>query len=215
MTEQSIADDVVFVPLCGENQGWAICSDGLPRIPPGLDAGVAGAYLVELAIARSIEIQAEQVIATPRKPPADADLAAVLRQIAAERPRSVCWWIKRLAERKPHLRQLARLRARGLVSEYDQPVWGLFGKRNSRRCFAPDWGAEEGVMRRLGAELRDQPTDERTKGLLAILCAGGWTDWFIKDDAVGRRHAKRAVASHWIGPEVAHVVLTETIYVIT
>jgi len=33
MTQRSIADDVVFVPLCGEHAGWAVSSDGLPCIP--------------------------------------------------------------------------------------------------------------------------------------------------------------------------------------
>jgi hypothetical protein len=209
---RSIADDVVFVPLCGEHEGWAVCSDGLPRIPLGLDVGVAGAYVLELAIARFIEQQGDRVVIASGLP-ADADLAAVYRQIAAERPRPAGWWIERLAARKPHLRQLERLRARRLVSEYDQVTQSWFGKRTRRRCFAPDWGAEDEVMTQLHGALHGEVTDDRAVGLLAILCAGGWHDWFTHGDRQVQRRAERAARNHWIGREVSHLVQLQAIVV--
>lgn len=206
MPGRSIAEDVVFVPLCGEHEGWPVCSDGLPRAPPGLDVGVAGAYLFELAIAGSIERRADLVIATRRKPPADAHLAAVLQQIVNEQPHSAYWWIQRLADNKPHLRHLECLRARRLVGEYDQVTRGWFGKRTSRRCFAPDWGCEGLVMEQLHAVLDGECSDERTVGLLAILCVGGWHHWFTHTNLEKKRRAEVAAENHWIGREVAHVL---------
>jgi hypothetical protein len=214
MTRRSIADDVLFVPLCGEHQGWAVGSNGLPRIPLGLDVGVAGAYLLELAIHHCIEQQGDRVIATHARLPDDVDLSGVFREIAGERPRSAGWWIGRLAARQPHLRQLERLRARRLVSEYDRVTQSWFGKRTRRRCFAPDWGAEDLVMQQLHGALCGEVTDDRTVGLLAILCAGGWHHWFTHRDRQVQRRAERAARNHWIGREVSHLVQLQSMVVV-
>jgi hypothetical protein len=209
MPRPTIARDVVFVILCGEHEGWPVGSDGNPLVPPGLDGGVAGGYLLELAIARSIEVRAGKVVVLHGKPPADAGLAAILREIAAEQlPRSVGWWIERIAARKPHLRELGILRSHRLAAEYDKPVQGWFGKRTERRCFAPDWGCEAWVMEHLAGALRGDVTDERSVGLLAILCAGGW---FTTKGSETARRAEHMVRNHWIGREVSHFVSMQSV----
>jgi hypothetical protein len=212
MPRPTIARDVVFVILCGEHEGWPVDCDGNPRVPVGLDAGVAGGYLLELAITRSIEVQAGKVVALDGKPPVDADLAALLHEIAAEqRPRSVGWWIERIAARKPHLRQLQILRTYRLAAEYDKPVHGWFGKRTERRCFAPDWGSEAWIMEKLQGALTGEVTDDRIVGLLGILCAGGWHGWFTTKGAESTRRAEHMARNHWIGREVSHFVGMQTL----
>jgi hypothetical protein len=191
-------------------------SDGNPLVPVGLDGGVAGGYLLELAIARSIEVQAGKVVALHGKPPADANLAAILHQIAGERrPRSVGWWIEKIAARTPHLWELQSLRARRLAGEYDRTVQGWFGKRTERRCFAPDWGSEARIMEQLGGALRGEVTDERTVGLLAILCAGGWHGWFAKKGCETTRRAQDMARHHWIGKQVWRFVCLRSVSIIT
>jgi hypothetical protein len=216
MPRPTIARDVVFVILCGEHEGWAVGPDGNPHVPLGLDGGVAAGYLLELALGRLIEVRAGKVVALHGKPPVDVELATVLREIAAEtRPRSLAWWIRRIAARKPHLRELAILRGHQLAGEYDRTVRGWFGQRTEKRCFAPDWGTEAWIMEHLAGALKGDVTDERIVGLLAILCAGGWHGWFAKKGFETTRRAEHMARNHWIGSEVARFVSMQTFPLIT
>jgi hypothetical protein len=201
---RSIADDVVLVALCGVNEGWVINRDGLPMIPVGLDAAVAGAYLIELELSSLIERRGAEIVTTQRQSHPDVDLAALAQRIAAERrARSAWWWIKHITDRQPHLRQLERLRRLRLVAEYENLVRGVFGKRPVKYCFAPDWGSEGPVMELLTAAVRGQKSDARTVGLLALLCAADLHDWFMPEDATIKRRLEDLVRNHWIANPVA------------
>lgn len=56
MTQRSIADDVVFVSLCGEHEGWVVSSDGLPRIPPGLESHWIGREVAQVICSQTIVV---------------------------------------------------------------------------------------------------------------------------------------------------------------
>jgi hypothetical protein len=211
VTTNTIADDVVWLTTCRENIGWAIDRNGRPQVPAGMDACVAGAYLADLEIAGCIECSDKKIVVTQRAFTGDPDLAALLRRITGERPRTASWWVERLAAGAPHLRQIERLRATRALSDYDQPIQGLFGKRNSRRCFAPDWGwgYEASIMERLHAAAVGQPTDARTFALLVILRTGRFHKWF---EAKDKDDVERRIDSHWIGKSI-YTAICSQIYV--
>jgi hypothetical protein len=174
MMPLTLADAVVWLELCRAPHGWPI-RGGRVIQPAWLDPAVGAALLAELEVERAIERRDGKVAVTNQRFRGDPDLAMLLREIAGERrPRSAWWWIDRIARREPHLRQLERLRPDRLVGEYDQPTRGLFGTRNVRRCFAPDWERERWWMERLHAAVEGKPSDQKTLALLAIFCVAGW-----------------------------------------
>jgi Golgi phosphoprotein 3 (GPP34) len=167
---------------------------------------VAGAYLTELELSSLIERRGAEIVTTQRRSHPDADLASLAQRIAAEcRARSAYWWIEHIADQQPHLRQLERLRRQRLVAEYENRVRGFLGRRRVKYCFAPDWGSEALEMELLAAAVRGQKSDERTIGLLALLCAADLHQWFSPKDATIKRRLEDLVRNHWIANPVANL----------
>jgi hypothetical protein len=192
----TLADAVVWLELCRAPNGWPI-RRGRVKQPAWLDPAVGAAMLAELELERAIVQRDGAVAVTNQRFRGDPDLAVLLREIAAERrPQSASSWIDRIASREPHLRQLERLRPSRLVGEYDHLTRGLFGTRNVRHCFAPDWGSEGWWMDKLHAAVEGKPSDQKTLALLAIFCVAGWyrSEGYRKE----RDRIAKLIADSWI-----------------
>ncbi|MDH2427180.1 GPP34 family phosphoprotein [Sphaerisporangium sp. TRM90804] len=212
-----MADELLRLALCGAGDGWVVGEDGRPRVPSGLDPGLAGALLAELVIIGALRRDGECLRAVRQGPVGDAVLDAVLARVSREtRPRTATWWAIRLAGDTPHVAGLAGLRRQGGVTEYEQRVRGLLRTRTVRRCFAVENGAEEAIVRRLRAALDGERSDDRTLALLAIAHACRVDRAYFRD--LSRRALKTRVrevaGDHWAAKAVAGAINdAEVLYV--
>jgi hypothetical protein len=136
-----------------------------------LGCGLAGAVLVELAMASRVDIADGHVRVVDARPTGDPVLDDVLARIAAEKKaRKPDWWVGKLPSGIQQ-RLLDRLVERGVLSRQRHKVLGLFP---ARRYPTLDAGQEVAARARLQSVVGHgtQP-DARTAALAALLDACG------------------------------------------
>ncbi|MBT2409865.1 GPP34 family phosphoprotein [Streptomyces sp. ISL-12] len=179
---------------------------GTAAEPAKVAPAVAAAALVELALARRIDVTDDMVTvvdATPLGEPAlDAALDAV---VGRQEPGGTKDWIHRLRT-DAVARARASLIAKGLVREEKKKVLGLFPVR---RYPEADGSVEAAVRQRLDAVvLSGAAPDERTASLVALL-HGAKLHRLAFADADARRveAAMESVSQdRWSAAAVRHVV---------
>lgn len=133
-----------------------------------LNAALAGALLVELALAGSVELDGNRVRAVEGGPvPGRPVLVDALAETVAKvrRPKA---WVQRLA-RKVRPRLLADLVAAGVLTEQPHRVLGVL---STRRYPPADPDVRVGIERRLRAAVIDGGApDQRTAALAGLLHA--------------------------------------------
>jgi hypothetical protein len=115
-----------------------------------LDNGVAGAHLMDLALAGRVRLDGEVLVVADARPTGDGPLDATLSEIAEDEPRSPKEWIGRLAKAEPHKAVVASLREQGVLREERSKVLGIF---NRSRDLEADPEPEREVRARLRAAL--------------------------------------------------------------
>ncbi|MFC0029659.1 GPP34 family phosphoprotein [Micromonospora chaiyaphumensis] len=140
---------------------------------PHLDHGLAGAVLLELALARRVEVTGGRLAVTDPAPIGVPLLDQALATVAGDRPRKPKDWIGRLAKGLPDRVLDGLVHAGVLRRESDRVLWVF-----PRTRYPSPTGAEPAVEtaareRMLAALLGDGPVDARTAALLALTRAVG------------------------------------------
>lgn len=148
--------------------------DGTRRLgQPALGYGLAGALLVELALAGRIEVVGKKVTVRDPAPIGHAVLDGALARIAGDKPRKPAHWIDKLS-RKLADRVLDGLVAGGVLRRERERVLLLFPRT---RFPTPDGtrpAAEVDARARMTAAITgDDPVDPRTAALCALVKAVG------------------------------------------
>ncbi|SCE86980.1 GOLPH3/VPS74 family protein [Micromonospora mirobrigensis] len=141
---------------------------------PHLDHGLAGAVLLELALAGRVEVADGRLVTvdpTPvGHPVLDAALAEVARDGKRRKPKD---WITRLAKGLPD-RVLTGLVAAGVLRRESDKVLLVFPRTRYPSPTGAEPAAETDARRRMGdALLADGPVDARTAALLGLVKAVG------------------------------------------
>ena len=147
----------------------------LPAAGIGLDYGLAGAIVMELALQGRLQVDGERVTATGSATD-DPLLDDALRTIAATPGKTLSHWVRHLPGEMNGLRQrlLDRLVARGTLTRRDQRVLLLF-----HRNVYPERDArvEHDIRARLdGVLLRGESSDAATACLIHLAAACRVTD---------------------------------------
>ncbi|GAA4894843.1 Golgi phosphoprotein 3 GPP34 [Stackebrandtia albiflava] len=90
-----------------------------------LELGLAGALLLELAVAERIDVVDKRVTVVDSTPTGDPLLDDALARIGADRPRKAQFWVQKLSKRIVAT-VLDRLVARGTLRHHPDRVLGLF-----------------------------------------------------------------------------------------
>jgi hypothetical protein len=134
-----------------------------------LESALGGAVLAELALKGRLDFEGTTVHVTDPAPVGDDELDAVLARIAGERKeRKPEWWVGKLRSSKLRGRLLTRLAARGVLSEQQTKVFGLFP---TRRYPELDPGPEQELRQRIESVLAGAEPDEHLAIVVAILHA--------------------------------------------
>ena len=134
-----------------------------------LDNGVAGAHLMELALAERVRLEDDVLVVADGRPIGDGPLDATLSEIAGDEPHSPKDWIARLAKAEPHKAVVASLREQGVLREERSKVLGIF---NRSRDLEADPQPEREVRARLRAALVEGGAlDARTASLASLVSA--------------------------------------------
>ncbi|GGO13217.1 hypothetical protein GCM10010116_26630 [Microbispora rosea subsp. aerata] len=134
-----------------------------------LDCALAGALLAELAVRGRVDLDGAKVVPVDRTPMGDEELDTTLTRIAEEpRPRKAEWWVGKLRAGKLRKRLLTRLAARGVLSEQEGKILGIFP---TTRYPELDPSPEQGVRERVRNVLAGAEPDEHTAVLIAVLHA--------------------------------------------
>lgn len=137
----------------------------------GLDFGLAGAVIAELAARGCLHLDGKKVTAADAGAANDALLADALGAIAAKPGKKVDWWVHRMSGAVGGLRKrvLSALIAQGTLERRDRRIlfvfhYDVFPERNQR--------VERDIRRELDAVLvqGNQP-DERTRWLIQLASA--------------------------------------------
>ncbi|MFF3670909.1 GOLPH3/VPS74 family protein [Microtetraspora malaysiensis] len=163
-----------------------------------LDAAVAGAVLAELAVNNRIDLDGKAVVAKDAAPLDDAELDAALARIAGEtRRRKPEWWVGKLDSRKLRGRLLSRLAERGILSEEQTKVLGIFP---STRYPELDPAPERELRQRVQSVFDGATPDERTGVLIAVLHAAKLDRKAFPD--APRQRIKEIAEGEWAGAAV-------------
>ncbi|MFU8875349.1 GOLPH3/VPS74 family protein [Micromonospora sp. SL4-19] len=141
---------------------------------PALDHGLAGAVLVELALAQRVDLADDRLVVRDPAPTGQPLLDTALATIGADRRRrSPKDWIPRLAKGLPD-QVLAGLVAAGVLRREEDRVLGVFPRTRYPSPNAAEPPAEAAARQRMTAALMsDGAVDARTAGLLALTRAVG------------------------------------------
>jgi hypothetical protein len=143
---------------------------GRDRSDWGLDAGLAGALLIELADSGHLTQDADHLVPTGAGPaPGGLPGEALAAVAASERPRSAGHWVHRLPRTlEPLRRRVAEgLVARGILREEHARALGVIPVT---RFPIREPAVEAALVARLrGVLLEDRPPDARTAQLVALL----------------------------------------------
>ncbi|MGN9811939.1 GOLPH3/VPS74 family protein [Micromonospora sp. BQ11] len=141
---------------------------------PALDHGLAGALLVELALAGRVAVEDERLVVTDPTPVGQAQVDGALARIVAEpkrrRPKD---WITRLAKDLPEQVLDGLVTAGVLRRESDRVLW-VFPRTRFPSSTGVEPAAESDTRRRMTAAVTgDGPGDARTAALIGLARAVG------------------------------------------
>jgi Golgi phosphoprotein 3 (GPP34) len=212
MTRLTMADELLLLALCASEHGWPIGPDGRPRVPSGLDTGMAGTMLADLVLMGRVVREGDRIVRAVSRSAGDPDLDAALDRIAAEtKVRTTTWWVRRFCGDAPHLRRLPALQTSALVTVYERPVRGFFRTRTISHLFARENGPEDAIMARLRAALDGDGADDRTIALLAIMHSCGMHRRWFRDLSTRERERRirHLTRGNWAGLAVTHVLASD------
>lgn len=133
-----------------------------------LDLGLAGALLVQLALAGRLDVVKKKVIVLNPEPVGEPLLDQALARIVADEPRRADHWVSTL-QKNLRRRVLAGLVARGILLREESKVFGIFPRT---RYPERDGGPEDAVRIRLDAAvLHGMQPDEATSALVGLVQA--------------------------------------------
>ena len=142
-----------------------------PAIPLALDLALAGALLMELALAGRIDTDAQSLFAISPEPTGVALLDEVLAQVVAQaQPHRSDWWLLHLSAngRDYRKRLIDMLVARGILMQREKRLLWVF----RQRVYPPSTGNEEREVRgRITELLQSQDIPEPHDALLVGLLA--------------------------------------------
>ena len=124
MTDMTLAEALLLVALDDEK------GDDTANWGSGIEAGLAGAILLELALAGCVKPEDGKLVAQECDAPPEGPLAAEALELlrAEDRPRDAKTWVARLKKELSPLRRRAaeRLVERGVLDEEQRKWLGLF-----------------------------------------------------------------------------------------
>ncbi|NKC30645.1 GOLPH3/VPS74 family protein [Falsiroseomonas selenitidurans] len=163
---------------------------GLPG--PAGDLALAGAILMELALAGRIDTDLDHLVVVQQRPTGDGLLDGVLARLAASpAPRTSRAWIQDLAKTGPQMRAavLERLVAGGVLRRIEDRFLWVFPERRYPKATGRAETAE--VRRRLRAVLlEDEIPDPRDALLIGLARATGLVP-LVLDEAEAAQAAPR------------------------
>ncbi|MEU9891413.1 GPP34 family phosphoprotein [Sphaerisporangium sp. NPDC051011] len=166
-----------------------------------LDAGLAGALLADLFVARRLGLEGGKVVVLDPAPTGDEELDAVLAHVAADHERKPAAWVSKIKSMALRKRLLSRLAGRGVLSERSTKVLGLFPSRSYPE---QDPAVERAVRARLAGVLAGAEPDERSAVLIGVLNACKLDRKLFPE--ADRRRVKEVVEGDWAGPAVAKTI---------
>jgi hypothetical protein len=167
-----------------------------------LDAAVAGAVLAELALSGRIDLDGTKVVAADTSPLGDEELDTALARIAGEKKeRKPEWWVGKLNSGKLRQRLLSRLAERGVLSERQTKILGIFP---STRYPENDPGVEQEIRARVESVLAGAEPDERVAMLIAVLHACKLDRKAFPD--AGKDRFKEIAEGEWAGVAVRKAI---------
>lgn len=190
----------------------SIDDQGKPHDPKSsLGPALAGAALTELLLAGQLRNDDDRVVATTAGPTGEALLDEVVAEIRGEkRPRTLKWWVQRLASRhrgrKPvRDRLIDQLTERGLLAGGERRVLGLIPVATHR--VADPAAAERARAAISEVLLGHQEPDERAAALIALVQVSGLVDACVPaaERSEARRRAGQIAAGNQVGEAVKHV----------
>jgi hypothetical protein len=163
---------------------------GLPG--PAGDLALAGAILMELALAGRIDTDLDRLVVVQQRPTGDALLDGVLARLATgAAERTSRWWIQDLAKSGSAFRTeiLDRLVAAGVLRRIEDRFLWVFPERRYPK--APGRAETAEVRRRLrGVLLEDDIPDPRDALLIGLARAAGLVP-LVLDEAEAAQAAAR------------------------
>lgn len=167
---------------------------GLPG--PAGDLALAGAILMELALAGRIDTDLDRLVLVQKRPTGDALLDGVLARLAAGEAaggaeRSSRWWIQDIARSAPALRAqvLERLVDGGVLRRIEDRFLWVFPERRYPKATGRAETAE--VRRRLrGVLLEDDIPDPRDALLIGLAKSTGLVALVLSEDEHARAAAR-------------------------
>jgi Golgi phosphoprotein 3 (GPP34) len=185
---------------------------GRPRDPRStLGHALAGAVLTELLLAGRLRHHDGRVAAATAGPTGEALLDEVVAEIRGEqRPRTLKWWVQRLASRhrgrKPvRDRVIDQLTERGVLATGERRLLGLVPVATHQ---VADPAIAERARAAVGEVLlgRQEP-DEGAAGLVALVQVSGLVDVCVPhaERRQARRRAKQVAAGDQVGAAVKRV----------
>ncbi|MEU4442500.1 GPP34 family phosphoprotein [Actinosynnema sp. NPDC050801] len=183
--------------------------DGSRRLgQPALGYGLAGALLVELALAERIDVIDKKVVVLDPAPVGHVVLDRALTRIAGEKPRKPAHWIEKLGKKLTD-QVLDGLVAAGVLRREQDRVLLVFPRT---RFPTPDGAqppAEVDARARMTAAITgDGPVDPRTAALCALVKAVGYDRKVFAGlpRAVVRRRLKTITEGDWAAAAVRKAI---------
>lgn len=158
----TIAEELLLLAY-SEQEGKPVIS-AMP-----LDAALAGALLAELAVNERVELSKKKITVRDATPLGETELDAVLARMAEDgKERRPAWWVQKLQAGKLRNRLLSGLAERGVLSEQQRKVLGMFP---ASRWPEADPSVELEVRERVSSALAGGEPEPRTAVLIALLHA--------------------------------------------
>jgi Golgi phosphoprotein 3 len=197
-----LAEELLLISLDDESGG--------PGMTENLDAGLAGALLLDLAAAGAIEVQDADIVAVGTAPPGapSAALAAIREE---DRARNAKHWVGRLPRAlKPIRATVAEpLVQQGVLADEKRKLLGLFP---SRRFPERNPEPERALRARIRAVLLDgEEPDPQTAQLIGLLQPLGLIGRVVKgsEGRAAKRRAKELGDRGVVGNAVERAVQEE------
>jgi hypothetical protein len=176
-----------------------------------LDAALGGSLLAELAINGRIDLTDRKVTVLDPTPLGEGELDATLARIAAEpRERKPDWWVYKLHSAKLRKRLLSGLADRGVLSEEQRRILGIFP---STRYPERDPSVERNVRERVERVLSGADPDQRVAVLIAVLHAAKIDRKAFP--GASRKRVKEITEGDWAGEAVARTIASVNAAVMT
>lgn len=167
-----------------------------------LDAALGGSLLAELAVNGRIDLADKRVTVLDPTPLGDEELDGVLARMAADpRKRKPEWWISRFQTAKLRKRLLTRLTGRGVLSEEQRKVLGIFP---STRYPERNPSVERDIRERVQSVLSGADPDQRVAVLIALLHAAGIDRKAFP--GISKKRVKEITEGAWAGEAVAKAI---------